>query len=377
MNTRLLATLPACLLTGLAPAIAADRLPEPAASQWWHKWSGETYAYFTRDDQAADAVEHYAGVSITRISTFQAANHTDTVKLGVVLDHEHPAENLIAGPSFAFIRKGASYTFGLEASRTRTRCYGEIPSDEWDEPTWLVFAQTDRLGRIEAGVTGSALNGHCVQPPNVAHNFANEDFMTVGTCPGYDTRPLVKLASPQIGGITVRVSYMPDALGTLEDEEAEESLAAAIAYENKTAGGLTWKAGLGLEHVFDTRVPEGAPDPAPAAYQAGLSITNDVWTLGLAGAMTDSDLPGEDEHALAFGAAYVLSKQWSASGELALGQYGEDGRRIDEAGLGLTVAWKAIPDRLTIDAALWTLRRTSPEAADDLVKFGLGVKTTF
>jgi opacity protein-like surface antigen len=376
------ATAMLCLFAGLTlpatPAYAADTKSDATRPGAW-SWalSGSAYAYFTFDEKADDDLEHYEGASATWTGTLEGGGYKDIVEFGFAIDHEYPADNLLLAPSFNIRREGTGHGFSLEASATYTIDHDARVDDGWDTPSVLLYAEDDRFGRIDLGSTGSALNNGCIQPPNVADNFANEDFVTVGTCPGYDTSPLVRYTPPSLGGLTVAVSYMPRGIIALDAEEAEESAAVSLNLERGIAGG-TLTASLGVEQVLSTSAPASGADPTPTSYQGGFAFEKGKWTFGAAFGATDVSQAHEDEWGVGFGLAYKPTEQFSASAEIIFDDYGDAGVRTTETGLGLTAIWKPEPeDRLVLDAAFWAVERRAAANSRSLLKFGVGVSTSF
>jgi hypothetical protein len=273
-------------------------------------------------------------------------------------------------------REIGGLTFGVELfSEVAIDLQGDPKVDlvrpHIDPGLWI---EGERFGYLAWSYTSSAIGEHCVEAPTAGDNFAQGDYVTVGTCPAFDTRSNLFYRTPDLGnGVKVAVSYMPQTgIESVEAGEAAESASVALILDRTDATGAQWTGSLGAERVF--RVEGGGPEAT--AFQAGLNWAKDGWTLGGSVAVTDNGDRTQDR-GLALGVSRDVSDKFTASLGINHSQSRADGARLDETSVALIGMYSFVPDKVILDGGIWHIRSDDAGVTDVRTVVGLGLSLYF
>jgi hypothetical protein len=270
-----------------------------------------------------------------------------------------------------------SLTFGAEL-------FSEIVYDSEADPKLSVlddpyvdlgiWLEGDRFGYLAYSYTSSAIGEHCIEAPSTGDNFGSSDYVTVGTCPAFDSRSVLFYRTPDLGGgVKVAASYMPETgFESVEPGEAAESASLALILERTDAGGAVWTGSLGVEKVLQV---EGG-GPRATALQAGLNWAKDGWTFGGAIAVTDNG-DGKKERGAGLGLSRDVTEKLSVSLGLNQSQSRAGGADLDETSVALIGMYSFEPDKVILDAGVWHVRSKDAGVADDRTVVGVGFSLYF
>ena len=236
--------------------------------------AGSGYATVTSDD-GLDDDGAYLGAEATLTLAYPGPPLLGDVSLAFTLSAERdPGVSDFASLTATLTRTGqiGGLTFGAEAGVGLE--YDSTAEDEVYRtvPDWGLWLEGERFGTLSLSYASSAVGETCVGPPGGSDNFGLDAIALVGTCPSYDTRTLLYYVTPALGRWRLAASYMPDRFGVVEEGDAEESVAAALIYQDLDAEGVDgWSGTLGVEKVLAVY----GEDAEPTAWQAGLARARD------------------------------------------------------------------------------------------------------
>jgi hypothetical protein len=253
-------------------------------------------------------------------------------------------------------REVGNLTFGLEA-------FSEIIVDTADDQAikliddpyvdlglWL---EGERFGYLAYSYTSSAIGEHCIEAPTTGDNVGGADYVTVGTCPAFDTRSVLFYRTPNLGGgLKLAASFMPETgFESVEDGKAASSASMALIYEREASGGAAWTGSLGMETVLSV---EGGC-PKAVAYQAGLNWAKDGWIIGGAAALTDNG-DGTEDRGFGLGVSREVTEKLTLSTSLNISRSRADGGLLDETSLAVIGMYSFVPDKVIADMGIWQVR---------------------
>lgn len=240
-----------------------------------------------------------------------------------------------------------------------------------DPGFWVV---ADRFGYLAFSHTSSAIGEHCIEAPTTGDNFAQGDYVTVGTCPAFDTRAVLYYRTPDLGGgVKLAFSYMPETrVESVEAGEVGESSSVAAILERELPSGATITASFGVERAFAV---EGG-GPRPMAWQTGLNWAQDGWTLGGAAALTDNG-DGTCDRGFGIGVSRAATDRLTLSLGANRSESRAGGARLDETSVALIGMYTIVPDRLLIDGGIWRIWSDDGGLREERTVLGIGLSLTF
>jgi hypothetical protein len=236
---------------------------------------------------------------------------------------------------------------------------------------WL---EGEGFGYLAYSYTSSAIGEHCIEAPTTGDNFGHADYVTVGTCPAFDTRSVLFYRTPDLGGgLQVAASYMPKTgFESVEVGEAAESASLALILDRMDETDAQWTGSIGVEKVLSV---EGG-GPKATAYQAGLNWARDGWTLGGSVAVTNNG-DGTEDRGLGLGVSRDGTDRFTASLGVNHSQSRAGGARLDETSVALIGMYSFVPDKVILDGGIWRIRSDDAGVADDRTVIGIGFSLYF
>jgi hypothetical protein len=236
---------------------------------------------------------------------------------------------------------------------------------------WL---EGERFGYLAYSYTSSAIGEVCIEAPSTGDNFGHGDYVTVGTCPAFDTRSVLFYGSPDLGGgLQIAASYMPETwFENVDTGEATESVSLALFLDRTDDSGAQWTGSLGFEKVL--KVEGGGPEAM--AYQAGLNRAKDGWTLGGSVALTDNG-DGTQDRGLGLGVSRQVTEKFVASLGINHSQSRREGASLDETSVALIGMYSFVPDKVILDGGIWHIRTDDAGVVSDRTVVGVGFSLYF
>jgi hypothetical protein len=270
-----------------------------------------------------------------------------------------------------------SLTFGAEL-------FSEIVYDSEVDPALSIvddpyidlglWLEGEGFGYLAYSYTSSAIGEHCIEAPSTGDNFGHGDYVTVGTCPAFDTRSVLFYRTPDLGrGLQVAASYMPETgFESIEVGQAAESISLALILDRTDGSDAQWTGSIGVEKVLSV---EGG-GPKATAYQVGLNWAKDDWTLGGSAAVTDNG-DGTRDRGLGLGASRDFDDKFTASLGVNHSQSRAGGANLDETSVALIGMYSFVPDKVILDGGVWRIRSDDAGVVDDRTVTGLGFSLYF
>jgi hypothetical protein len=240
-----------------------------------------------------------------------------------------------------------------------------------DVGLWL---EGDDFGYLAYSDTSSAIGEDCVEAPSTGENFGQDDFVSVGTCPSFDSRSVLFYRTPDLGGgLQIAASYMPETgFESVEDGEAAESASLALILDRTDASGAVWTGSIGFEKVLG--VEGGGPEAT--TFQAGLNWERDGWIVGGAVALTDNGDQTED-HGIGLGVSREINEKLTVSFGMNQSRSRADGAELDETSAALIGMYSIVPDTVILDGGIWHIRTTDGGIASSRNVIGIGLSAFF
>jgi hypothetical protein len=232
----------------------------------------------------------------------------------------------------------------------------------------------EKFGYLAYSYTSSAIGEHCIEAPSTGDNFGQADYVTVGTCPAFDTRSVFFYRTPELGhGLKLAVSYMPETgFESVEAGDVAQSASVALILEQTDTAGAEWTGSLGVEKVL--KVECGGPEAT--AFQAGLNRAKDGWTIGGAVAIIDNG-DGTEDQGWGLGVSREINEKLTVSLGVDHSQSRSDGENLDETSVAIVGMYSVVPDKLILDGGLWQVRSTDEGVRDDRLVVGIGLSLSF
>lgn len=71
------------------------------------------------------------------------------------------------------------------------------PTEPYLDPG--IWVEGETFGYLAYSYTSSAIGEHCVEAPSTGDNFGSGDYVTVGTCPAFNSRSVLFYRAPDLG----------------------------------------------------------------------------------------------------------------------------------------------------------------------------------
>ncbi|MGL4237517.1 hypothetical protein [Tabrizicola sp.] len=312
--------------------------------------------------------------------TFGDFTLTPEVGANLMFMHDSAMEDSTTGYldlTLVWSRQVGSLTFGVEA-------FSEIVLDTAEDRAIKVFGdpyidlglwlEGERFGYLAYSYTSSAIGEHCIEAPTTGENIGAGDYVTIGTCPAFDSRSVLFYRTPDLGGgLKLAASYMPETgFESVESGEATSSASLALIYEREAMSGAIWTGSLGMEKVL--AVEGGGPEAV--AYQAGLNWTKDGWTIGGAVALTDNGDWTEDS-GFGLGVSREVTDKLTLSTNLNVSQSRAAGARLDETSIAVIGMYSFVPDKVIADMGVWHIRSDDAGAKSNRSVVSIGMNLYF
>ncbi|HEY4202516.1 MAG TPA: hypothetical protein VGM83_18345 [Devosiaceae bacterium] len=275
--------------------------------------------------------------------------------------------------------KTGDWTVGAEGWAGFT---GDFTDDddsfELENPTMLLYGESDSFGRIELFDADDALYSACVLPTPETTHFDAEDVMTFNTCSGYSGGQAITYTTPTLGdGFKIKGSLMGDLTNAIDSGSVDSSASVALVYEHNAGDDLAFSASLGLDRALSVKDGLPAGDDLPTMLQAGAAVEFDGWRIGTSGQYEIDSLAGGDSWAVGVGISKEVTEQLHLGAEVAVNHYVDGGADMKETNLGLLAEYAIVPDQVSVDASFNILHRTGGGVDETIKTFGAGVSFSF